>query len=801
MEENKRQQRLGRQLIDVTSYITPETGKRAYAALWQVPRDTAIETRFYVDQPVSTHERLQESWAKQKVRTQRLSMRMHNLTTPLFTAIGVAGKADEDVFHITRLQRDFGDILPGSLQLDCQAMSIASNKRDCFEANEESRSLREGFDLSNASPSDIYFLAKSELRCGHIAEAAELLKPLFEKSKNVGVGELYATALARLGNLEQFSVEIKRLEKVAKGADRWKLELLHLREAILREDEIEATTRLANLETAMHADDKSKKNPLLRFAVARGNALVAGMDDWGIAEKSRSFCITILNSMAGDSQLKPKYLLAETDFDGLRDSPEFGKLLRRIGWNARYCGVWSESKDLESRQLFEKTPEEHSSLASKLLEQGYFPTCVTCLPSSANQQRTITSVWHRTVKSEQAFRKQAAQRAKLYIALARLGESDELLLALGDTHGIDTRVQAIELISQLGLSPTVILEQYRPWEELSATQRRSLLLAIGGYVKQGLSKADLSILTQILKRGQESDDSAEASAARWCSTRWGLGPKEIDSKPKMIPLRPRTPFRMGSPSYEQDRGSSETQYFMKIPRSYALAATETTQTQFQRFLDSPRGHAAYKDRPFRFSKEYAPSESGPQISTRWFDAARYCQWLSEQEGLPEDEWCFPGIWEMSEDTFTLPKDVLSRKGYRLPTEAEWEYACRAGAESPYFFGNDSSLLSQYAWFDGNSDGQGHPVASLKPNDFGFFDMCGSVNEWCLNESAPYKTPVDDAFREDDKIDLTIDVSEARAARGGYFRSPPAELRSADRTGSTPNFHRFSIGFRVARTVD
>ena len=177
----------------------------------------------------------------------------------------------------------------------------------------------------------------------------------------------------------------------------------------------------------------------------------------------------------------------------------------------------------------------------------------------------------------------------------------------------------------------------------------------------------------------------------------------------------------------------------------------------------------------------------PAICMTQLSAKMYCKWLSEKTG----------------------------HFYRLPTEAEWEFACRAGAQTAYHFGDDAADLDEYAWHQDNSDWTYHPVGLKKPNPFGLYDMHGNVAEWCLDQYDPkFYATVPEGETLTDPLNVPTELYP-RTVRGGSWDQPADECRSASRLPSTNDWkaqdpqlpqsiwwHTDSIfvGFRVVRPL-
>ena len=250
-------------------------------------------------------------------------------------------------------------------------------------------------------------------------------------------------------------------------------------------------------------------------------------------------------------------------------------------------------------------------------------------------------------------------------------------------------------------------------------------------------------------------------------------------------------FLMGSPASESGRSPDEQLHRKRIGRTFAIATKPVTVAEFLRFRPGQS-----------YSVKYAPTSDCPITAISWYDAAAYCNWLSSREGIPQEQWCYePNLQGEFADGMKFKPAYLNLTGYRLPTEAEWEYACRAGTKSSRYYGDSEELLGKYAWFMKNSDDRTWPVGILMPNDLGLFDMYGNVWCWCQDSLRGYPESEKAPIADDNEDILVVTDRYSRVLRGNSFSAQAATMRSALRSNTTPGMRNLAVGFRPARTLN
>jgi serine/threonine protein kinase/formylglycine-generating enzyme required for sulfatase activity len=414
----------------------------------------------------------------------------------------------------------------------------------------------------------------------------------------------------------------------------------------------------------------------------------------------------------------------------------------------------------------------------------------------------------------------AKRQANAAVVLLKLGDSESVWPLL--THSRDPRVRSylIHQVGPLEVDPHIIVRRLD--EEPDVSRRRALLLILGELPEKELPTSERGrMLPRLLAMYQADDDPGIHGAVEWLLRQWNAGGQmnEIDArlaadKPErqrkldrpfekgstgrpgwyingqgqtMVVIPGPVEFRMGSPPDEPDRFPEEGQHEQEIQRSFAIAAKPVTVEQFLRFRKG-----------YPYPRNFTPQTDCPMDAVSWYGATLYCNWLSEREGITPDQCCYELLVDNADPEkirTKLKANCLHLTGYRLPTEAEWEFACRAGAATSRYYGESTDLLAKYAFFNDNSHGHSWPVGSLKPNDFGLFDMHGNIWNWCQER---FRTDASLVDKEDDVLE--VDPLRDRQLCGGSFYNPAMGCRAAKRNYGHPTACHLYSGVRPARTI-
>jgi formylglycine-generating enzyme required for sulfatase activity/serine/threonine protein kinase len=404
----------------------------------------------------------------------------------------------------------------------------------------------------------------------------------------------------------------------------------------------------------------------------------------------------------------------------------------------------------------------------------------------------------------------ARRRGRLAACLIVLGWPDPAWPLLSGLSSGDPgdRTELIHDLAAYGVAASDVAARFAI--EPDASSRRALILALGEYSPAAVPQPVRRTVEVLLRKRYATDpDPGTHSAIDWLfRTKWGIG-QQLDSLDEswrgkaladgrrwfvnsegvtmtVIPVIQPIEFQIGSPDDEDGRESDERIHAVRLNRSYAVATREVNLVQFERFLDS----GARSGRP---NKGIAASSSAlcPVVGVDWLDAVGYCNWLSRRENLQP-------YYAVDGDIISVPDP--GGLGYRLPSELEWEYACRAGTRSARPQGSSPAFLENFAWFLLNANRRTHPVGTRKPNDLGLFDMLGNAFEWTgdrYTRDSAFATPGSAAARtKPPAVSKDVEV----VLRGGSFTSPATSLRSAYREYSPPSDPLETYGFRYVRSI-
>jgi serine/threonine protein kinase len=370
------------------------------------------------------------------------------------------------------------------------------------------------------------------------------------------------------------------------------------------------------------------------------------------------------------------------------------------------------------------------------------------------------------------------RRANVAAALVALGRGDRVWPLLIHSEDSTLRSYLIERLGSNVVDPQSVKKRLD--EEKDNSARQALILALGGFRPEGL----LAVAEKLIVQYETDPDPGVHAAAKWVLRRWG---REVD----LLRIDASLAARPG----QKNRGwllngQGQTFTILSGPSmrgsgcDVAIASTEVSVRQFRQFKPA---HG--------IDEAVAPTPDCPINSVTWYDAAEYCNWLSEQERISPDQRCYVAG---KDGRLEAAPDSLRRMGYRLPTLEEWELACRAGSKTEWCCGEaDEELIGKYAWWNGNSGTTGvrrsWPVGILKPNDWGLFDMHGNESEWCQDLAPPSKRPP-----------LVLeDHSESGPdgfIRGGNHLQLIGGLRCSSMERFPRGIRSSLLGFRLARNM-
>ena len=471
-----------------------------------------------------------------------------------------------------------------------------------------------------------------------------------------------------------------------------------------------------------------------------------------------------------------------------------------------FGGVWWDGSAFETKEIHALPLDEHLQSAQGLIENRFRPRSISIISDS--EVARAASVWARPY-AENEKDQVASRKANTALALMRLGSTQELWPLLKQHSDPRLRSILIDRLVPYGCPLSVILDRLETEPDDSVQQALLITMASAPIdrLDESLQRKAISLVETLFRN---ASDSGVHSACEFVLNQWQQPIPKIDMPSDentqcnwmtgpnahefAIIKGPRT-FLMGSVPQTLSRNNyRETLHTRRIARSFALATKEVTIAQYRQF-----------EPEFDYAENLGRTPDCPINSISWYRAARYCRWLSEQEGIPEDQMVFPPLKEIRPN-MKLPQDYLSRTGYRLPTEAEWEYACRAGTTTERYFGQTESLIDQHAWTIRNAQVDGyyrsHPVGQLRPNQLGLFDMLGNVMEWCQTRSMNYPT-VPLSVVIEDRHGQEVITESPRPVRGGAFLYQPSNARAGHRDNAGRNVEAFRqpyVGFRIARTL-
>ena len=710
-----------------------------------------------------------------------------------------ASSEDNDAIEWTRLEFAAGDLYPGYCQMDLRCTNELLSM-------DRSTKWQETYGLDRHNANDAVNLASRLSSCGKFAEALEVLsqstdadlEKIPEPRRTTirrAAQRIQARTLARLGKKDELRTLLD--DTIAKGKfTQEEKDFLYLRLAVLENESETVGQLLSSLEAV------SKQNSLTRDYYLRSLAIVASKQfPASVSERALQRLTLIVPEWIAKESISPD-MLVDADFDELKSKPEWLGLLQRCRLTRRFSSCANLNEQSETTALYSEPISEHSRKAAQLCDEGYQVVCLD-VHSDSQDKRFASSVWARKKRTQAEVAANARRTAIYALALARLGENDAIMDGLSDKWGrsVQTAIMALSP-NVIGTESLVTLLRNAQNTPLQS----AIVSALGNFKPSQFSETDFRY---VLLRFNEWADSAPQSQlrnmSRWCLQNWNEKVPTQKSSQALTAERNWYTNAAGQqmiiltpPELAQVGRADERRIWIRIGRRFSLSATEVTGSQFEDFLNDPRiVDWIREDRRQRLASLSPPDH--PQSSVSWRLAIRYCQWLNEKENIPESQWCYQDVWKNDGNEVRSETAYLERTGYRLPTHAEWEWACAGGHTEPWHFGSDETWIKFFEWTSPHSSNQSQPVGKLRPNHFGFFDMGGNLAEWSDDYLRPPLRSNDKYFLVDSGNSAS-DNSTNRTLVGGRFKMAPSSAVSNSVVYNAPGYMTPTTGLRIARTI-
>ena len=448
----------------------------------------------------------------------------------------------------------------------------------------------------------------------------------------------------------------------------------------------------------------------------------------------------------------------------------------------------------------------------------------------------LTLLAQSPMAEDETSRIQSGQiRAKAALALIRLGVRQPAFTVFHFERDPEALSQFVVRAKDFGLVPDELCESLNQVSPDDTLARYGLLLSLGCFewsaIPEDLQWRLRHLLWNSLRRDPKSNIHG---ACEWLIEKWRLADvpvaeevaRDADSPPPVPTKFPLPPdrewfelkvadetlhfvvipaqtFRSGSPFDEGLRAANEELHTVKLSRPFALLEQEVSMGSWLTFLDETQsGRTKWEARDKRDIK-YRESNY-PAYHVKWDEAVEFCNWLTLKAGLSKADQCYEEVaaadaapgGKTDEKKQRTWKFFPTRSGFRLPTEAEWEAACRCGTETTYGFGSDPGLLPYFGVFLESSRRQPEPCRSRRPNLRGLFDMHGNVWEWCQDKKQNYAASLAELVCDP----LGSDTGTTHAYRGGSYDNYARHGRAACRIFDQPDYSFDFVGFRIACTL-